>query len=307
MRKDKYLFLEFENAGFFRDMSRSKDFVFDLNGQKKRIDTLQYVEPITVNQISNALHVLMGERPAPSLRTTNMKRIDYIFEIADNGYLKIDSVKEVNEKKNFSRFPEQTLTMRKCVYNSFSTAPAVINWERVRRLLENELNDKFHALLNQLFNVDVKSTYPTCEDAISLLRKKYRNNDDLIKFIDILKSEGKQPMIDFINGSQKVSDSALQKNADAVGVSPTFNSNVRTLITTNFGVDKITRLRGKIVVALSNEDLEKIRNNKGVAKLLDGGLLWIDKIVDEEEMTTSMLNEYVKINSISTQTKKTKS
>jgi hypothetical protein len=305
MKKDKYLFLEFENAGFFRDMSRSKDFVFDLNGQRKRIDTFQYIEPITVHQVSNALHVLMGERPVPSLRTTNLQRIDDIFEMANNGYLKIESVKEVNEKKNFSRYPEQTLTMRKSVYNSFSTAPAIINWERVRRLLENELNDKFHLLLNKLFKIDVKSTY-ICEDAIALLRKYHSNNNDLKQFIDILKEECKQPMIDFIKGSQKLSAAALLKNPNAVGVSPTFNSNVRTLITTNFGVDKITKLRGKIVVALSKTDLEKIKNNKGVAKLLDGGLLWINKVVDEEEMTDSMLSEYVKINTISTQTKKAK-
>jgi len=214
-------------------------------------------------------------------------------------------VKEINKKNNTSRYPEQTLTMRKAVYNSFSTAPTIINWDRVRRLLENELNDKFHLLLNELFGINVRITY-TCEDAMVLLRKYHSGNSKLKEFITILKNVGKVPMVDYINGAQKPTPSELAKDPNAVGKLATFNSNSRTLITTNFGVDKITKLHGKIIVAVSEADLEKIRNNKGVAKLLDGGLLWIDKVVDEDEMTDSMLSEYVKISSISTQTKKAK-
>lgn len=46
------------------------------------------------------------------------------------------------------------------------------------------------------------------------------------------------------------------------------------------GVDKIAKLEGQILVPVSDEDLEKLRNNKGTATILDGGLVYIKDVVD---------------------------
>ena len=304
MEATKYLFLKFDNAGFFRDMSKSKDFTFDLNGKAKRAESLQYVEPITVHQISNALHVLMGERPVPSLRKSLMTRIEDIFDIATNSYLKIDTIKIPNKTNGTWRFPEQTLTMRKAVWNSFSTAPTLITWERVRRILENDLFYQYISLLNDLFQIDVRSKY-TCVEANKLLKKQFSNDVRLKNFINLLNDEGKTPVVDFINGGQKLSKAGMEKGLTPVPA--TFNANVRTLRTTNFGVDNITRLRGEIIVPMSDEYLEKIRNNKGVATILDGGLLWIDKVVDSDDMSVSMIDGFTPVSEISSETKPTKS
>lgn len=297
MEHTKYLFLKFKNAGFFRSAFASKDFVFDLNGKTKRKESVHYVEPITVHQISNALHVLMGERPAPSLRKTLLKRIDDIFDMANNGYLKINTIQIPNKKNGTFRYPEESITIRKAVYNSYSTAPETINWERVRRLLEYDLYNQFLSILNELFKENVRENY-TCVDAVSKLREFHRNNEKVVDFVNLLDKKDKTPMIDFINGRQKPSKS------NPNGAKPTFNMNDRTLITTNSAVDKITKLSGEIIIPINDFYLEKIRSNKGIATLMDGGLLWIEDVIDSDDMYESMLDGYTPINTISTEVKK---
>ena len=270
MENQKYLFLKFENAGFFRTSYKSKDFICDLNGKSNRQDSVQYVEPITAHHISNAFHVLAGERPSPSLRKTLIPRIDEIYNMVQNGYLKIDTNKIPSKYDMEGKYPESTLTLRKGVWNSFSTAPTLINWERVRRLLENDLYNQFITLIDRLLNVNARNTY-TCNEAVAILREHHLNDEKVVDFIKLLDKKGKTPMIDYINGHQKPSKS------NPKGAKPTFNANDRTLITTNFSVDKITRLKGTIIIPVNDFYIEKIRNNKGIATLLDGGLVWIDK------------------------------
>lgn len=305
METNKYLFLKFRNAGYFPDQSRTKDFMFDLDGKRKRSEHIQYVEPITVHHISNMLHVLMGERPKASLRKTLIERNENIFNLANNGYLKIDTILTFNKSKDIYEFPSETITIRKSVFNSFSPAPDLIYWERVKRLLEDDLYSQFINMMNDILNTNVVEKY-TCVDAVKMLRDGYRTDKRVTDFLIILKDNSKQPMIDFIVGGQKASKALLEKNPLAVGPNATFNSNARTLITTNFGVDKIVRLCGEIIIPMSESDVEKIRQNKGTAKLLDGGLVWISKLLDETEINNSMLGGFTEIKNLSTETKKTK-
>jgi hypothetical protein len=286
MENDKYLFLKFRNAGFFRDQHATKDFVFDKNGKKKRAEFKQYVSPITVHQISNALHVLMGERPVPSLRDSNMNVIPEIFDLAQNGYLNITTFMKIS-KENVVSYPEESITIRKAVWNSFSTAPSLVYWERIRRLLENELYQVFISLLDEIFCEDNVVGKYDCTDAFDILRKKYSNDIRLTTFLDVMLKKGKTPLVNFYNQFKD----------------PAFNSNERTKITTNFGVDKITRLDGEIIIPMNDVHLAKINANKGFANLLDGGLLWINKIVDEDIISISTLDNFTKISEISTETK----
>lgn len=302
----EYLFITFKNAAFFRDSSRSKDFVFDLDGKKKRIECEHYVEPINVKHVANALHVLMGERPVPTLRKSNLKFVDEIYDIAKNGYIRIDTYTYKNKYQNIDVYPEEVTTIRKSVYNSYSTAPEVISWERVRRLLENDLNDQFISLINDLMGFDVKNNYPLCVDGVKALRDNHINDPRLINFIDVLRKNKKQPMIDFINGSQKPSKNQLMANPNATGAEPTFNSNPRTQITTNFGVDKKTKISGRVIIGVDQKHLQKVKNNKGYAKILEGGYFYIENNLPPYLMTDSMFDGFKKIGDISTETKKIK-
>lgn len=300
MNNNYFLFLEFIDAGFFPYPSKSKDFIFDLNGKRKRVDGYHFDEPITVYQISNVLHVLGGERPVPTLRKTVLSVIPEIYKMAYNGYLQITTPKFEIGKTGKFKYPTETKTMRKSVYNSFSKSASLINWERIKRLLEDDLYIKFLTLLKDLFKVEVVKKY-TAEEAMELLRNNnFIDDKRVVDFIELLRKNGKQPMIDFIYGQQKVSQNMLLKKPDAVGAKPTFNGNSRTLITTPLGIDKITRLRGKIIIPINDWYLSKVRENKGFATILDGGLVWIDKLISADDMSDRMIEDFIKISDIST-------
>lgn len=303
MKTDKFLFLKFRNAGFFRDQSRTSDFMHDIKGRKARQQLTQYIEPITIFHISNMLCVLMGERPSPSLRQSFIPRNEDIFNITKNGYLKIDTFKSLNKVNGKEFFPEETITIRKSVYDSWSTAPTLIHWERIRRLISDELYTQFINIMNEILNVkDVRQKF-TALEGMELVRKNDFKNEKLTNFISLLK--GKTPMLDFINSQQKPSKKSFADDPLSKGNPPTFNKNPLTAITTNFGVDKITRLTGEIIIPISDSDVEKIKNNKGFATLLDGGFVWINKVVDVDDMYETMLDGFTKINTLSTETKKT--
>ena len=94
----KYLILEFNNAGFFINHRGTKDKIYDIDGSRKRSNQDNFEEPIHVNHISNMIHVLFGERPAPSNRFTFYGRVDYLFEKAQNSFIKIETYLFYNQK-----------------------------------------------------------------------------------------------------------------------------------------------------------------------------------------------------------------
>jgi hypothetical protein len=55
----------------------------------------------------------------------------------------------------------------------------------------------------------------------------------------------------------------------------TFNKNGRTQLTIIKGIDTKINLSGSIIVPVNDEDIEKIKNSKGCATLLDGGAVFI--------------------------------
>jgi hypothetical protein len=287
----KYLKLNFRNAGYFQDSSRSKDFVFDITGQRKRKTCNRQIEPITVNQISNMLHVLMGERPKASLRETIIERQDDIFQIANNSYLKIDTLMTYNKKNKKSYFPKESMTTRKSVYNSYSTSANLIYWKRIEDLLESDLYKEFINLINDLFGYDVIEKH-TCQEALLILNKNFLKNGKLRKFIKLLKSKRKMPLVNLMNGLK--------------GKNVAINSNARTLITTNSGIDYITRISGSIIVPIEDSYIEKIKQNKGIATLLDGGFVWIESLIDGEYLSENIFDNYTKVSTISTKTIKIK-
>ena len=165
----KYLKLGFRDAGFFRSPD-TKDYVLDIDGQKKRGTCKRYVSPITSHHISNMLHVLMGERPKASLRKTLIERQEDIFEIANNSYLKIDSF--VASNKNGEYYPGESITTKKTVFNSYWKKPSPIYWKRIENLLDSELSTQFIDLLDRLFKCDTLSHYK-CADAIDKLTEEF--------------------------------------------------------------------------------------------------------------------------------------
>lgn len=257
---NKYLILEFRNAGLFRKNRKTKDISFNDGERIKRTDIPEFVEPITAQQISNMLHVLFGERPVPMNRTVFYEQNKYLVEKAKESYLNITSLKDKNGK-----LISEKIQLKKAVHNGWNPV-AYVNWERVSRLLETDLFNEFIANMNEIFNIDCLSI------SFNAFKKMVLNSkDERIKNIFIeLNKKAKKPLYDSIYGT----DSELTN----------INKNNRTVLTVFKGLDNIHRLNGEIFVPVSEDDIEKIRKNKGFAKLLDGGLVLINKVLSANQI-----------------------
>lgn len=247
---NKYLILGFKNAGLFRKHRNTKDKMFDMGERKERKDEPEFKEPITVHQISNMLHVLFGERPKPINRVTLYPNVPYLFEKAQNSYIRIDSYK--NDK---GKFHSETIQTKKSVGNAWNTQ-TYLSWERTRKLLGDELFDMFVKTIKEVYGFDIDTPLEKVKPII--LDNPDGRVDAMFK---LMKENKKKPIYDAIYGDSATSSS--------------INMNPNTQLTVLTGLDSIIRLSGEIVVPVTDEDLKKIGENKGCATLLDGGLVYI--------------------------------
>ncbi len=249
-----FLILEFRNAGLFRKHRNTKDKMFDIYGRKERKDETEFIEPITVHQISNMLHVLFGERPKPINRDTVYNNITYLYNKALESYLRIDTYKDSKGK-----FQSETIQTKKSIGNAWSTQ-SFVYWKRVNNLLGDDLYKIFIDTISDTYKIDVTKTSFNKVKSLILTHPDKRIDD----LFDLLKRNNKKPIFDSVYGE---------------GTEPTsINKNNKTQLTVLTGLDKIIRLSGQIIVPVSSEDIEKIKNNKGCATILDNGLVYIKAI-----------------------------
>ena len=272
----KYLMLGFRNAGLFRKHRGTKDKMFDLCESKERAKEPEFKEPITVYQISNMLHVLFGERPKPTFRTTVYDIIPYYFEKANNSYLRIDSYKD-----NKGNYPSETIQTKKAVGGAWSSQSYLV-WERVRNLLEPALFEVFAGTIKEVYKeYDIDTNTPfDCVRKI-ILDKPDSRIDGLF---NLMVRHKKAPIYEAVYGEGRSSTN--------------INRNPKTQLTVLRGIDRIIRLSGQIAVPVSEDDLTKLRNNKGCATILDGGFVYIKGVKSGNVIN---LDNFVLVSQISTE------
>lgn len=267
-----YLVLNFENARLFRKMNKEKvnrscnDFVFEYTGNQISRDYVPaFIEEITPHQISNMLHVLFNERPVPSLRSCTYPRMEYYFEKAQNSYLKITTPK--NDK---GEYYYETMHVKKAVGNSWNPSVSV-NWEIVKRYIDDDVKfDLFLNKLNEVLEIDAKSIpfLKIREKVINLSVNKR------LELYDLIKNLGRIDGLKDYFGKYKNDLTFLKPVDSAITVKK--NKTARTV---NTGLEKVINHSGQIIVPVNDEDVLKLRtSSKGFAKILDGGLVWIDSI-----------------------------
>jgi hypothetical protein len=289
-----YLVLGFRNAKLFRNRrdSSCKDYVVDPSsegGRRKRMDkakgmfTEQFVEPITVYQISNMIHVLFNERPVPTHRKCGYPKVDYLFEKAKDSYLKyVDCVgndgvvKTYNSNKDVDEFTTETITISKAVWNSWNPSPQ-INWDVINRYLGSKENvDWFFGEV-----IDLLTVNPLSHDVeivrLSLLTK------DLTNLFNGLTEIKRRGLVDYIKTG---------KGSSITG------GNDRVSLTVNSSIDKVTILNGEILVPVNDSDIERLMGSMGSATILDGGYVWIDSIKRSEELS---IDGFTKVGDIPTE------
>lgn len=291
-KMSKFLVLAFENAGWFYNnkYNKSKDFVFkNHNISEKRSEFGKYFEsPITLNHISNVLHVLFGERPVSSFReydlldgtpivTTN----EEIVEMAGNGWIKI------NNKYNVKKL--ELIQTKKAVYNSYDKSKSILYWEKLKHILNPELYNEFIELVKKVLDTE----YPlenTLEYTIDNIRKNHKDNELVKAFCEELVNKRKKLVANILIEDN---DEEFYKKKSEI-----YRSTVNT------GIEHLIRLSGEIIIEIKDDKwIQKLRSNSGTATILDGGLVFIKYLINSLEfnklnVADNNIHGYKKISSI---------
>ena len=285
---NNYLILNFTDAKLFRKLNKDnrnygcKDYCFNSNGKySKRDEKFAFIEAITVHQISNMLHVLFNERPVPSLRDCLYNRNEYYFNKAQESYLKIDTPKISNNNYYYEK-----TQLRKAVWDSWNPAISP-NWEIVRKYIDDiEKFNSFVDKVSEILYIDALS--------FSFL--------EIISKVSNLSINERLSLYDHITNLKFISGliyclGIYKDNTFKPTVYSAITNKINvSAITINFGIDTVAKLSGKIIVPVSDDDIIKLKKSKGVATILDGGLVYIDSIKNGDHID---INDFVQVKDIS--------
>lgn len=299
---NNYLLLKFKTARLFRQFdidkktgkkinkkSDNRSFILLKNSLVHCNELPAFVEPITVHQVSNMIHVLFNERPVSTIRGSFYGKNEYLFEKARNSYLKINTPKYFNQF-DIEDYIKEISQTKKSVGNSWKPIIKSLNWEMVRRYVNNI--DKFNIFIDGL--------------------NKYLNvNTFIIPFNDVVKmvvkldNQTRLSLYDFIkelDGCDKLTY-AFGRYNNGVFESPKFSSITSSAnrggITINNGIENVYVFDGEIVIPVSDDDIVRIKKySKGYANILDGGFVWINKIIPESRFNS---DDYLLVGEISTE------
>jgi hypothetical protein len=294
----KFLKLVFRNAGVFynrdfydsRKSGRTQDYVVlgGNNGCKKRVDYHQnFKEPITVYQVSNVIHVLFGERPVSSFREVYHERIDYLFNKALDSLMIIDNYSRKCDRFVDREYVKETVMTKKSVHNSHS--PSLdMNWFKVKLFLSDDnlpinLYEFFITESSRVFDIDVtKISFKELKELYMSVDK-----DEINHIIDVLKKYLKTPIVNYLINEGY--DNSINQN---------YISGLKR--TVNNGLYHVYRLSGTIYVPITKDDIDRLREvSTGVCTLLDGGMVYIDSIIEDFEL--DHIDNYIKIKDLSTE------
>jgi hypothetical protein len=283
---NKYIKLTFENAKLYPKNEKTKDYVFNSDVKKdgdiylkhsKRADEpiSSFKEPITVHQVSNMLHTLVGERPVPSFRIVPYGRNEDIFNIAKQSFIKITSPKikrKINGEEVETFIPELT-KQDKSPYNSWAN-PRVVHWFKVKKMMD-EVYDEFINLINEALGYDVTSR--PFEELLNCYGKYGSRLDSTLEF---LKRKKKKPIYNFLT-------KPFMDRSE-------ITSNNRVLEVVNSGIDYAYFLDGEILVPYNETFVNKLI--KDTTNILDGGYVEIVGIYYDYEIDNP--REYTPISEI---------
>ena len=275
---DRYIKLRFINAKLFPKNKKTKDYIVNVSTTKKgkliftdskrgNEEITSFKEPITVHQVSNMLHTLIGERPVPSFRETFYDRDESVFNLALNSFIKISSPK-INRNLNgevVETFIPEFTKVNKSKWNSWSK-PNKLHWFKIEKYMGEHYQQFISEISGVLgYNVEEKPF----EDLFLIALGDERFNE-VLNWLTGIKKAG---IINFLT-NEKFDRSEITRNKFS-GLGETITS----------GIDYAHFLSGEILVPYDENFTNKI--TKSSTNILDGGYCEIVGVyyVDELENT----------------------
>lgn len=281
---DKYIKLSFTNAKYFPKNTRTKDIIANATMSRGKFkfehsnrssnELSSFREPITVHQISNMLHTLVGERPIPSFRKVFYKADESIFAIANRSFLRINSPMQKRNVggENVYKFISETTALAKSKYNS-NSKPNIIHWFKIEKFMEEHFKE-FVERINSIAGYDV--TEEPFENLFGVYPKYGSKLDALI---DDLKTTKKTPIANFL----------IAKDQPRVAIVSALGEKIVR------GIDTVHVLDGEILVPYKQNFVDRLMKN--TTSILDGGYVEIVGVFHEDELGDT--NGFVQVSEIS--------
>ncbi len=278
----KYLILQFKNARYFHFKKDKSEYIFEGYNKRSRENEMFFIEPITVNHISNIIHVLFNQRPIPSFRKVFYKADEKLFLKAMDSFLKIDSdIYQKTIKSGEKRYSVEVMQSKKAVYNSWNPNTFVY-WERVKKLLGNKWFPIFVDVIKQELKLDpLKISFKELKTMLVNLKD---NSSEINSMFEQLNKNGKKSLYNYIYLDGK-----------------DINQNPRTALNVISGFKRVIKLKGEIRIPVNDDDLVRLNESKGTATILDGGLVYIKGVMFEDSL--SDWDSFVKVSTISLEKK----
>jgi hypothetical protein len=277
----KFIRLEFRNAKHFSTNDRTTDFSYSCiypDGKIKRKEIEHFViDGINVFHVSNVLHVLFREKPVPSLRPVMYGVVSFLFEKAEQSYLKYTNEHVHNE----------IVRVKKSSHNSWSPI-SYMSWVRVKRMCRVTktgecLYDELIRILREDTGVDPLSYSFT--DFKYILRDLISNGVKIDESLEYIKTNRMTSLIDSLLYDEKSSSVNQSENKIA--------------LTVNSGVDHAKTYNGELYVPVTDEEIEFLRTySKGACTILDGGIIKITGLFDSECDFIPDLDDYIRVGEI---------
>jgi hypothetical protein len=222
----------------------------------------------------------------------------YYEDLAKKVRVRIETpVLPVGPAHKMESYPEETVTIRKSVGDSWQTATrpyfldgnfvqlkgGLLYQARVHRYLGNGLYDRFSRLVRS-YGVSCESV----QQAVELLNA-HKTDAAIIDFCNACKAGKKTSLANMI----------LNTHSDSINIhaSPTGLSNLNVLMALGT-VQIIEKFNAVLYVPVTDEDIARVNEGTGVATFLEGGFASVEGIEDwsdllELDTTETVEGQYV--------------
>lgn len=285
-----YLILKFEDANLIYIHSKKNinshlvidGGVDDIKKASRKVHSEghDFTNPIPYTLLGNILRKLCGEVPVPTKKKTILVKNPIYDEIAlNNSYVHYKNKPIFNDKGdviNYEFFQTKKFaydsTLTYCTFFSLYDGTTKkkeghYNWDTVRINLGKENFNKLISFIASLIGYN-----PLSQSIVRIvyeLSKEY-GKPEFVKKVEefvITETKGKfygwvyDVFFDYKKGRGTSHNLALKGS--------------KTPLLINNGVGKKVSCSGTIICEITDEIADKIRQNSGTAKILDGGLIWV--------------------------------
>lgn len=273
------LVVNFRNAAVFTDPARSSDRMISGRDRVKRSEAPRVELPadtLDVRHVANMLHVLMGERPVPSFRKSGAKPDAHIWAMARQARVRITMTgeEEIKTVRKAIRDPWNTITLRyRLNGEDVMVKGGLLYHDRLARFLGPELYGKFLELVSRVSGCSNPKKDVPVHAAIELLNATNRRAE-VEKFADLCRECGRTALANLISRSGK---------PQSIDIHQAKSGSRLNMLVVNKAIEKVRRLSGVIYVPLQDEAVDRLKHGTGVATLLEGGFVSVQRIDDWSE------------------------